>query len=106
MGDGVKQSQITGNKENIVSTEFLLGERSNNLLVNSSNMWDQIVSRLNAGLFDKYYLESATHQPTEDVTRYNDADGILGWALWKSYILLKSVFEHDNSLWIHDEYMW
>ena len=31
-------------------------------------MWDQIVSRLNAGLFDKYYLESATHQPTEDVT--------------------------------------
>ena len=39
-------------------------------------------------------------------TRYNNADGIVDWALWKGYTLLKSVFGHDNSLWIHDEYMW
>ena len=90
------------NKENIVSTEFLLlCERSDNLSVNSSSMWDQIVSRLNAGLFHKYYF-SVGNTPTDwrRYTRYNNADGILGWALWKSYTLLKSVFEHDNSLWI------
>ena len=101
----VEQSQITGKqgKHCIVSTEFLLlCERSDNLLLNSSSMWDQIVSRwLNAGLFHKYYF-SVDNTPTDwrRYTRYNDADGILGWALWKSYTLLKSVFEHDNSLWI------
>ena len=65
-------------------------------------MWDQVVSRLNAGLFDKYYLESATHQPTEDVTHVTMMPMVSGLSA------LKKVIHYSNqslNMIILSEYM-